>query len=343
MDFRDILKDSVAGKSLSAESAEFALRGVMNSEVPESLVSSFLTSLAVRKVSGCELLGFAKAMRALAVTLEVNSRPLLDTCGTGGDRKGTFNISTTVALVCAGAGIKVAKHGNRSATSACGSADVLEKLGIVIDLPPDLVAKSISEVGIGFIFARRYHPAMKNVAKLRSELPFPTIFNMLGPLSNPASPDSQIIGVFSADLLDSISDALMGLGVKSGYVVFGKEGLDEVSISGETEIVEIREGVKKSYVVIPEDFGLQRTSIGSIHGGDTEKNAEIILKVLSGEKSPYRDAVVINSALALVAGGKAKDFLEGKELAEEVLDRGLAKDKLDEWLKFCKSVVNNNS
>lgn len=338
MDFKEVLREYVAGGTLSTEKAEFALKSIMNGELAESLVASFLTSLAIRKISGMELLGFAKAMRSLALPLNVDVRPLLDTCGTGGDKKGTFNISTVVALICAGAGLNVAKHGNRSATSACGSADVLEALGILIDLPPDLVAKSIREVGIGFIFARRYHPAMKNVAKLRSELPFPTIFNLLGPLSNPASPEIQIIGVFSEELLDPISDALIGLGIERGYIVFGKEGLDEVSISGETEVVELKNGTKTHYIIVPEDFGLQRIPLEYIRGGDVNKNVDIVLRILSGEKSPYRDAVVVNSALALIIGGKASSIKEGRFLAEEILDRGLAKQKLEEWLKFCKSL-----
>ncbi len=338
MEFRDVLKEIVEGKSLSAEDAEFALKSIMSGELSEAVIASFLTSLAIRKISSEELLGFAKAMRALAVPVQVSTRPLLDTCGTGGDKKGTFNISTAVALVCAGAGIKVAKHGNRSATSACGSADVLERLGVKIDLPPELVAESIEEVGIGFIFARRYHPAMKKVAKLRSELPFPTIFNILGPLSNPAFPEMQVMGVYSGDLLEYVSDALIGLGVRSGYVVFGREGLDEVSISGETDIIEIRDGTKNRYTITPNDFGVHPSPLNSIRGGDVNFNAEIILRVLSGEKSPYRDVVLINSAVALVAGGKAKDFLDGKKLAEEVLDSGLAKEKLEKWVEFCKKL-----
>lgn len=336
VEFREVLRQSISGERLSVESAELALRGIMSGEVSESLVASFLTALAVRKVSSEELLGFARAMRGLAVTVSVSARPLLDTCGTGGDKKGTFNISTAVALVCAGAGIRVAKHGNRSATSLCGSADVLERLGVKIDLPPELVAECVEKVGIGFIFARRYHPAMKNVAKLRSELPFPTIFNVLGPLSNPANPELQVIGVFSGELLDTVADALIGLGVERGFVVFGKEGLDEVSISGETEVIEIQKGSKRRYAVKPEDFGIKASSLEAIRGGDVDFNAEIIRRLVLGEKSSYRDAVVINSAVALVAGGKAKNFLDGKRFAEEVLDSGLAKEKLDKWVEFCK-------
>ncbi len=331
-----VVKKIMQGEKLSLEDSDFALSEIMEGTASEILTSSFLSALALRPLQGEELAGLAKAMRRFALQLPVEKHPVIDTCGTGGDRKGTFNISTTTAFVCAGAGIYVAKHGNRSATSSCGSADVLEYLGAVIDLPPEKVLACLHEVGIGFLFARKFHPAMENVAKIRSELPFPTVFNLLGPLSNPALLDGQIIGVFAREFLAPVAKALQRLGIKRGFVVWGSDGIDEISPSGKTEIYEVSEGDIKYYQVLPENYGIERHSIDEIKGGTVKKNAEIIRSVLSGEKSPYRDSVLLNSAFAILASGKTSDWKDAMELAEESIDSGNAIRKLEELISYSR-------
>lgn len=334
-----IVKKIIQGESLTLEDSDYALSEIMEGTASEILTTSFLSALALRPLQGEELAGLAMAMRRFALPLQVEKHPIIDTCGTGGDRKGTFNISTTTAIVCAGAGIYVAKHGNRSATSSCGSADVLEYLGAVIDLPPDKVSACIHEIGIGFLFARKFHPAMENVARIRSELPFPTVFNLLGPLSNPALLDGQIIGVFSKESLAPVAKALQRLGIKKGFVVWGKDGIDEISPSGETEIYEVSPDDIKHYQIFPEDYGLERHSIEEIKGGTIEKNAEILRNVLSGEKSPYRDAVLLNSAFAIIVSEITSDWKEAIELAEESIDSGNAIQKLEELISYSRHLV----
>ncbi|MGC8737914.1 MAG: anthranilate phosphoribosyltransferase [Candidatus Hydrogenedens sp.] len=327
--FSDIFKKIVKSENLSREDYSDALSEIMEGNVSEILTASFLTALSLRPYQGEELAGLATAMRKFALPINIDKHPIIDTCGTGGDRKGTFNISTTTAFVCAGADIYVAKHGNRSATSSCGSADVLEHLGVVIDLPPDKVVNCIEEVGIGFLFARRFHPAMKNVAKVRSELPFPTVFNLLGPLSNPVSLDGQIIGIFAKELLEPIAKALQKLGIKKGFVVWGNDGVDELSISDKTDVIEISEDDIKHYQICPEDFGLLRHSIEHIKGGTLEKNAEIVRSVLMGEKTPYRDAVLLNAIFGILVSGRTSDWKEAICIAEEAIDSGKAMHKLE--------------
>lgn len=336
MSLVDILKKIVKNEDLSREDYYHALSEIMEGNVSEILTSSFLTALSLRPYQGDELAGLSTAMRKFALPISVDKHPIIDTCGTGGDRKGTFNISTTTALVCAGANIYVAKHGNRSATSSCGSADVLEYLGVVIDLPPDKVAKCVEEVGIGFLFARRFHPAMKNVAKIRSELPFPTVFNLLGPLSNPVSIDGQIIGVFAKELLEPIAKALQKSGIKKGFVVWGNDGVDELSISDKTDVVEISEENIKYYQVSPEDFGLSRHPIENIKGGTLEKNAEIVRSVLTGEKNPYRDAVLLNAIFGILVSGKTSDWKEAICIAEQAIDSGKAMNKLETLITYSR-------
>ena len=336
MSLPDILKKIVKNEDLSREDYYQALSEIMEGNVSEILTSSFLTALSLRPYKGDELAGLSSAMRKFALPISIDKHPIIDTCGTGGDRKGTFNISTTTALVCAGAGIYVAKHGNRSATSSCGSADVLEYLGVVIDLPPDRVAKCIEEVSIGFLFARKFHPAMKNVAKIRSELPFPTVFNLLGPLSNPVSLDGQIIGVFAKELLEPIAKALQKLGMKKGFVVWGNDGVDELSISDKTDVVEISEENIKHYQVSPEDFGLSRHPIENIKGGTLEKNAEIVRSVLIGEKTPYRDAVLLNAIFGILVSGKTSDWKDAIHIAEESIDSRKAMDRLENLIKYSR-------
>lgn len=336
---KEVLRELVKGKCLSYDDAVNVLTEIISGSAPDHLVTAFLTALAMRPVKGEELAGFSFAMRKYALPIYVKSKPVIDTCGMGGDHKGTFNISTAVAFVCAGAGIKVAKHGNRSATSMCGSADVLEHLGVVIDLPPENVAKCIDHIGIGFLFARTFHPAMKNVAKVRSELPFPTIFNMIGPLSNPVSVDAQVLGVFSEDLLDPVAIALKLIGRRRAFIVWGTDGLDEVTPCGDTKIKEVNSGEIREYVVNPSHLGLTPISLEQIKGGTVEQNAEILVKVLSGEHTPYRTAVLINSAPAIIAGGLAHNWKEAISIAEETVNSGKALQKLQQLIDFSKSLA----
>ncbi|HPP57558.1 MAG TPA: anthranilate phosphoribosyltransferase [Candidatus Hydrogenedens sp.] len=340
MEFTQILKRVVGGANLTCDDAYESLSAIMEGGVSEILTASFLTAMASRPVIGEELAGLAMAMRRFAMPVSVSRTPVIDTCGTGGDRKGTFNISTTTALVCAGAGVNVAKHGNRSATSACGSADVLECLGVVIDLPSEKVAICIDEIGIGFLFARRFHPAMKFVAKIRSELPFPTVFNLLGPLCNPVKLDGQIIGIFSKDLLEPVSKALQMLGIKRGFVVWGIDGIDEVNIAGETEVYEITPDSIKYYQITPEEFGFRRYNLDEIKGGNVGVNAEIVRNVLTGEKSPYRDAVLLNSIPAIIASGMTSDWKTALEMSEQSIDSGKAFEKLQQLIDLTRRLAN---
>jgi anthranilate phosphoribosyltransferase len=254
---------------------------------------------------------------------------LIDTCGTGGDATGTFNVSTATAFVVAGAGLKVAKHGNRSVSSMCGSADVVETLGISLELTPQKVARCIDEVGIGFLYAPLLHTAMKHVMAARREMGVRTVFNMLGPLTNPAAANAQIIGVYAAALTEPLARVLAELGTVRAFVVHGADNLDEISNTGESRVSEVREGMVRSYTVRPEDFGLARTTIRELMGGDREENARIIRAILDGEPGPRRDIVLMNAAAALVAGGKARDLKDGVGLAAQAIDSGAALRKLE--------------
>ncbi len=264
---------------------------------------------------------------------------LVDTCGTGGDASGTFNVSTAAAFVVAGAGVRVAKHGNRSISSRCGSADVLEQLGVRIDLPPERVARSIEEVGIGFLFAPAVHAATRHAMAARRELKMRTVFNLLGPLTNPAGASAQVVGVYDASVTELMARALGELGVRRAFVVHGADGLDEISISGETHVAELRDGTVRSYTVTPEDFGLRRAPLDAIRGGDAKQNAEIIHKILGRsmlyrEHGPHREIVLANAAAALVAAGRAADFLDGVRLAAKSIDSGAAREKLEALVAF---------
>ncbi len=326
-------------KDLSRIEAAGAMEAIMTGAATNAQIAAFLTALRMKGETVEELIGFAQVMRQKAV--KVRSRAsevvaatgtdremLLDTAGTGGDASGTFNVSTATAFVVAGAGLKVAKHGNRSVSSLCGSADVVETLGINIELAPAKVARCVDEVGIGFLYAPLLHTAMKHVMAARREMGIRTVFNMLGPLTNPAGANAQIIGVYSDALTEPLARALAELGTLRAFVVHGQDGLDEISNTGLTHISEVHEGVVRSSAVTPEDFGLPRASIKDLRGGDREENADIIRRVLAGEPGPRRDIVLMNAAAALVVGGKARDFKEGVALAAQSIDSGSAAAKL---------------
>ncbi len=328
------------GDDLTRNQAERAMEEILSGQAPDVQIAQLVTALRFKGETVDEVAGFATAMRRHAPRIFSDERiradeVLVDTCGTGGDARGTFNISTATAFVVAGAGVRVAKHGNRSATSLCGSADVLEHLGMRIDLPPARVARAIDEVGIGFLFAPAMHSATRNAAKVRRELGFRTVFNLLGPLTNPAEASAQVVGVYDAGVTELMAQALGELGVKRAFVVHGADGLDEISISGETHVSELRDGTVRNYMLTPEDFGVRRAPLEAIRGGDGKQNAEIIQRIFGGgEDTPHRDIVLVNASAALVAAGRAANFVEGVQLAAESIDSGAARGKLEKLIAF---------
>ncbi len=341
----DYLRLLVERKDLTREQAAAAMEEIMSGRATDAQIAAFLTALRMKGETVDELTGFAAVMRSKATRIEVRGavsagladtgrEMLIDTCGTGGDAAGTFNVSTATAFVAAGAGVKVAKHGNRSVSSLCGSADVVEALGVRIDLPPERVARCIEEVGIGFLFAPLLHSAMKYVMLARRQMAIRTVFNILGPLTNPARAQSQVLGVYDARLVRPMATVLRELGSRRGFVVHGADGLDELSTTGPSQVTEIDGGELKSYTVAPEDFGLPRAPISALQGGDKAENARIIRRILEGERGPKRDIVVMNAAAALVAGGKAADFREGARLAIESIDSGAALDRLERLVRL---------
>jgi len=333
-----------AGEDLSRAEADAAMEEILAGRASDAEIIALLNGLRAKGESLDEVVGFATGMRRHATPIfppghSMADEALVDTCGTGGDVSGTFNISTAAAFVVAGAGVRVAKHGNRSISSRCGSADVLEQLGARIDLPPEGVARSIAEIGIGFLFAPAVHAATRHAMAARRELKTRTIFNLLGPLTNPASASAQVVGVYDAGVTDLMALALGELGVRRAFVVHGADGLDEISISGETRVSELRNGLVRNYRATPEDFGLNRAPLDSIRGGDANENAEIIHRVLGRslldrEHTPHRDIVLANASAALVAAGRAADFRDGVDVAAKSIDSGSARDTLDAFVAF---------
>ena len=331
-------------ESLSREEARLVMTEVLSGKCTDAQIAALLVALYMKGETVEEIVGFAEAIRAAAVPLRVRESTLdvsgterdalVDTCGTGGDASGTFNISTATAFVVAGAGVRVAKHGNRSMTSKCGSADVMEALGVNINLPSESVSTCLDEVGIAFLFAPAMHSAMKYVQPARRELKLRTIFNLLGPLTNPAHASAQVVGVYSIELVEKLAEALSMLGLRRAIVVHGMDGLDEITITGPTRIAELREGRVRSYEVTPEEFGMKRASIGELSGGDASVNAALIREVLCGKKSARRDVVLLNAAAALVAGGKANHLADALPLAVQSIDSGAAAAKLDALVRF---------
>ena len=337
----------VERRDLSRIEAAGAMEAIMSGAATNAQIAAFLTALRMKGETVEELIGFAQVMRQKVVKVRpragdmvgatgTDREMLIDTCGTGGDATGTFNVSTATAFVVAGAGLRVAKHGNRSVSSLCGSADVVETLGIDIELSPAQVASCIDEVGIGFLYAPLLHTAMKHVMAARREMGVRTVFNMLGPLTNPAGANAQVIGVYAAALADPLARVLAELGTLRAFVVHGADGLDEISNTGESHISEVHEGVVRSSTVRPEDFGMPRAAIRDLQGGDREENARIIRQVLGGEAGPRRDIVLMNAAGALVVGNKAQDLKEGVALAAASIDGGSAARKLEDLIAFSR-------
>jgi anthranilate phosphoribosyltransferase len=316
---------------LQAHEAESVMNQIMTGEATEAQIGAYLMALRMKGETKDEIAGSARAMRANAVGVPTNGDGrLIDTCGTGGDKSGTFNISTTVAFVAAGAGLPVAKHGNRAATSQCGSADVLAELGVNLDLTPEQVGVCIDGVGIGFLFAPKLHPAMKYAIGPRRQLGVRTIFNILGPLTNPAGAQRQLMGVFAADLTDMLAHVLGDLGSESAMVVNGYGGLDELTTTGPNTVSHYQDGAVETYELDPIDLGFEGANIADLLGGDAATNAAILRGVLNGEiQDARRDVVLLNAAAALMVGGLADDFPGGVELARQVIDDGSALAKLD--------------
>src|ERR1700733_2096864 len=342
------------GQSLDRGEARAVMGEVLSGKCTDAQIAALLVALRMKGETVEEIVGFAEAIRAAAAPLPIRgaeslavsgtgrdalaeaspAESLVDTSGTGGDASGTFNISTATALVAAGAGVRVAKHGNRSISSKCGSADVVEALGINIQLSPERSAQCLREVGICFLYAPNLHPAMKQVQTVRRELRMRTMFNLLGPLTNPACASGQVVGVYSLDLVEKLAEALSMLGLHRALVVHGLDGLDEISLSGPTRIAEAREGIVRTYEVTPEEFGLSRAPLTDIAGGDATENAAIIRGILSGKKSPHRDVVLLNSAAALVAAGRADHIAEAMPMAARSIDSGAAAAKLEALVNF---------
>jgi anthranilate phosphoribosyltransferase len=337
-------------ESLTREEARAVMTEVFSGSATDAQIAALLVALHMKGETVEEIVGFAEAMRAAAEPLPLHQDStltvsdtgrdaLIDTCGTGGDARGTFNISTATAFVVAGAGVRVAKHGNRSLSSKCGSADVMEALGVKISLPTAVLATCLEEIGIAFLFAPAMHSAMKYVQPARRELRLRTIFNLLGPLTNPAGASAQVVGVYSLDLVEKVAEALSMLGVHRALVVHGLDGLDEITITGPTRIAEVREGQVRTYEVTPEEFGIKRARLEDISGGDAEANAAIIREILAGKKSPRRDVVLLNAAAALVAAGRAEHLGDALPLAAKSIDSGAAAAKLDALVRFTSTYM----
>ncbi len=344
------------GQSLARSESREVMAEVLAGQCTDAHIAALLVALHIKGETVEEIVGFAEAIRAAAAPLPTSEHSalvvsgtgrdaldsfsghensfLVDTSGTGGDASGTFNISTATAFVAAGAGVRVAKHGNRSISSKCGSADVIEALGIDIQLSPEKSAQCLREIGICFLYAPNLHPAMKQVQKVRRELRLRTMFNLLGPLTNPAHASGQVVGVYALDLVEKLAEALSMLGLRRALVVHGLDGLDEISISGPTRIAESREGIVRTYEVTPEEFGLQRAPLADIAGGDAAENAAIIRGILGGKTSPHRDVVLLNSAAALVAAGKADHLAKAFPIARQAIDSRAAAAKLEALMNF---------
>lgn len=324
----EALEQLACGVSLDRDLAARVMHAVMGGRVAAAQLGALLLALRVKGETVEEIAGFAEAMRAHSVPVMAN-RSTVDTCGTGGDGSGTFNVSTVAAFVAAGAGAAVAKHGNRAMSSSCGSADVLEALGVVIDLGPIDVATMLDDIGLGFMFAPRYHPAMRHAASVRKELGVRTVFNVLGPLLNPARTQHQVLGVARSGLAPKLASVLRELGTKRALVVHGTDGIDELSLAGTSIVHELVDGRLRLYEVVPEDVGLRRAPLEALRGGSREENAAIARSILEGEQGARRDVVVLNAGGALLAAGIASSLGEGVELAQRSIDEGAALDRLE--------------
>ncbi len=327
-EFGGLLKQVSTGADISSEQAELAFGAIMTGQVSDIQIAAFLTALAVRKPTVAEITGAVRAMRGQMRRLSARAGAI-DLCGTGGDGHGTLNVSTAVSFVVAGCGVTVAKHGNRNMSSRTGAADALEALGVKIDVTPDVAERCLSEAGLCFLFAQTYHPAMKYVGPVRKALGFRTIFNLLGPLSNPAGVKRQLIGVYSEDWIEPVAQALLELGTEKAWIVHGGDGLDEMTTTTTTHVAVLEKGEIRRTQVSPADIDIPMAELAQLKGGDAAENAASILRLLDGEKSAYRDIVILNAAAALVVADKVPDITVGARLAAESLDYGKARSVLN--------------
>ncbi|SFD05904.1 anthranilate phosphoribosyltransferase [Butyrivibrio sp. YAB3001] len=332
---REAIEKIVNKKDLTYDEAYTVMNEIMDGKSTPTQNAAFLSALSTKSAKAettDEIAGCAAAMRDHATKVNTGM-DVFEIVGTGGDNAGSFNISTTSALIAAACGMKVAKHGNRAASSLCGTADCLEALGVNIQQDPDKCVELLEKVGMCFFFAQKYHSSMKYVGPIRKELGFRTVFNILGPLTNPAMPSMQLLGVYDEYLVEPLAQVLISLGVKRGMVVYGMDKLDEISLSAPTKVCEIKDGWFKSYTIEPEDFGFNKCTKEDLKGGDPAENAKITREILNGQKGPKRDAVLLNAGAALYIGGKAESFSKGIELAAETIDSGKALETLENFIK----------
>jgi anthranilate phosphoribosyltransferase len=335
--FTDLIERLRRHEDLSVEQASAAMAAIMRGDATPAQTAGLLIGLAMKGERPSELVGLALTMREHARALPGERGPVFDTCGTGGDRSGSFNISTASAVVLAACGVRVAKHGNRSVSSHCGSADVLEALGVQIQMTPAVAGRCLDEAGIAFLFAPTFHPAMKHAAQARRDLGVRTAFNLLGPLTNPARPARQIVGVPRPELTELIARTLLALGAERAWVVHGADGLDELSTTGHTKVSEVRAGAVHTFYVHPADYGLAKAAVGALTGGDAATNAAIVEGVLAGEPGPPRDVVLLNAGAALMVAGVVDTVLAGLVRAADAIDSGAARATLDRLREVSKS------
>ena len=348
----------VTGEDLTEEEMHGSMDEIISGTATSAQIASLITALRIKGETVDEITGAAKAMREKAIRMNLNNHlvtvdrdeinvedeTILDTCGTGGDGTHTFNVSTATALVAAGGGVRVAKHGNRAVSSLCGSSDVLEGLGVNLDITASDVERCIREVGIGFLYAPLFHSAMKHAVRPRQEIGIRTIFNLLGPLTNPAGASAQVLGVYALQLTEKMAQVLNRLETREAFVVCGEGTFDEISVCGPTRVSHMKEGDVRTFEMTPEEFGFKRAPLGAIRGGNARENARIIRDIVAGQKGPKRDMVILNSAAAFVAAGLAGDFTEGAERAVDAIDSGRARDKLDQLVAFtqqCRPFVRD--
>ena len=334
---REAIESLVAGEDLSSEQAAQAMNEIMDGEATPAQFGAFVTALRLKGETPDEIAGMAQVMREKALRVHVDG-PLVDTCGTGGDASGTFNISTTSAFVVAGAGAAVAKHGNRAMSGACGSADVLEALGVKIDLSPEGVQRCLEEVGFGFMFAQRYHPSMRFAAGPRREIGVRTVFNILGPLTNPAGAKAHLLGVADPDMAEKMAQVLARLGSTHALVVHGLDGLDEITLGDATQVWEMSNGSVSSYTVSPEELGFQRASGDTLRAGSVEESTRMLRDVLESKSGPTRDVALMNAGAALVAADRAATLKEGVSAAADSIDSGSAREKLDRLVELSQTL-----
>jgi len=330
-----IIERLINGKNLTESQMTYAMTEIMEGSVSEVRIASFLTALRIKGETSEEISGGAKVMRDKAVQIDLGDRYTVDTCGTGGDGVNTYNISTASAFVLAGGGVTVVKHGNRSVSSKCGSADVLETLGINIDISSQRVKECVEKIGLGFLYAPTFHSSMKYAAVVRKELGFRTIFNMLGPLTNPAKANGQVLGVFHENLTELMAEAIKKLGTEHVLVVHGMDGMDEITVTDKTKVSELKDGKINSYYIKPEDFGIKRSNNKELEGGGPKENAEIIREIFEGSiVGAKKDILILNSGAALYVGGKVSSIKEGVQMAREIIESGKALTKLDELIEM---------